>query len=110
MILFAESGLDFPSLQGDLEYMPYCHSNPAEAFVKANEMISKLIGRRAGISVETVVREEPPQRTELKAAAPEPEPEPSPDAEPAESPLRAVIKKVFDALAVGDWQNAEEGY
>jgi tetratricopeptide (TPR) repeat protein len=58
VILFVEPNLDFPALQGDLEYVPYDYLHPEDAVTRVSQMISKLIAEQAGIRVETVVRDE----------------------------------------------------
>jgi len=58
VILFVEPNLDFPALQGDLEYVSYNYLDATDAVRRLSEMISKLIAEQAGIRVETVVRDE----------------------------------------------------
>jgi len=55
-ILFLEPGVEVPGLQGDLEYIEYDWNNTGKAFQRANEMLLGLVGKQAGMAVETVLR------------------------------------------------------
>lgn len=55
LMLFRESQVELPALQGDLEYIPYDPEVPAEAWKKALEVLAGLIARSAGIEVCTSV-------------------------------------------------------
>ncbi|MBZ5672277.1 MAG: tetratricopeptide repeat protein [Acidobacteriia bacterium] len=106
LILFREPGVEIPGLQGDLEYIPFESANPAGAFQKASEMISKLVARASGITVETVA-----------AAVAE-----SSETEMAPSPPQAVVPssepemttdyfdEVMTAISLRDWEGAEAAY
>jgi tetratricopeptide (TPR) repeat protein len=111
IILFVEPGVELPFLPGDLEYIPYSHADPARAFTKASEMINKLIATGAGIAVETVVQQAPPERDKPKAAAPSPEGPTAPEeVAPAEPSLREAMMGLIDALLNNDRQKADELY
>jgi tetratricopeptide (TPR) repeat protein len=58
-ILFLEAGVEVPGLQGDLEYINYDWNNTGPAFQRANEMLLDLVGKQAGLKVETVLRVAP---------------------------------------------------
>ena len=58
LVLFRESGVEVPGLQGDLEYITYDPTKPADAFQRASEMINNLIAGATGTKVEVVVRAE----------------------------------------------------
>jgi hypothetical protein len=58
LILFRETDVEIPGLQGDLEYIPFDPRNPTRALQRANEMITGLIAKAGGIRVETVVQAE----------------------------------------------------
>lgn len=54
-MLFRESQVELPELQGDLEYIPYDTELPTAAFTKALEVLTELIAQSAGIAVNTTV-------------------------------------------------------
>src|SRR5258708_1046821 len=55
LMLFREVGVELPSLQGDLEYIPYDPDAPDAAWGKALAMLTQLIAENAGIEVGTVM-------------------------------------------------------
>lgn len=55
LMLFRESQVELPALQGDLEYIPYDAELPTGAFTKALEVLTELIAQSAGIAVNTSV-------------------------------------------------------
>jgi tetratricopeptide (TPR) repeat protein len=71
IVVFREPGIELPGLQGDLEYIEFLWSDPSDAFRRANEMLASLIGKRQGITVETIARvaspAEEPRQVEAEA-------------------------------------------
>ncbi len=57
VVLYVEPGVEAGGLQGDLEYISYPYPNTADALLKTNEMITRLMAKKSGILVETVVTE-----------------------------------------------------
>lgn len=103
VILFLEPDLDFPLLQGDLEYIPYIYTAPADAFRRSTEMINKLIAAHVAISVETVVREEGDGQEKSVEAAPTPAPKQAPEKpESAEPRFAGVFVKFTEAIEKRD--------
>lgn len=101
LVLFRESGVEVPGLQGDLEYITYDPSKPAEAFQRANEMINSLIAGATGTKVEVVVRAE--DKGPLVSY-------PSPEIEaPTEKPetLGRKFAKRLAAVRKRDWETAQ---
>ena len=71
LMLFRESDVEFPSLQGDLEYIPYDPQHPHGAWMKAHQMLVTLISKNVGVitehsisAAEPTVTEEPPTVTD----------------------------------------------
>lgn len=64
LILFREPEVEVPGLQADLEYIDYRWSDPSVAFRRANEMLIGLIGKRAGVKVETLISVSPAAKDE----------------------------------------------
>lgn len=113
LILFRETDVEIPGLQGDLEYIPYDPRNPAPALQRASEMITGLIAKAANIRVETVVQSEASEFKEAGAAAPpEPSDEEIKSAEgpPAGEDLHTRLMDLFDAVISRDWDNAQQKY
>src|SRR6266849_6342826 len=79
LILFRETDVEIPGLQGDLEYIPFDPRNPAPAFQRASEMITGLIAKAGSIRVETVFQSDAAEAKGTEAAAP---PKPS-ESEPS---------------------------
>jgi hypothetical protein len=75
MIFFVEPKVELPQLQGDFEYIEYDVMAKEKAFLRASEMITKIIAGALAIQVETVVKREeqapPPDLTSVKADKPE---------------------------------------
>lgn len=113
LVLFRETGVEIPGLQGDLEYIPFDPRNPTQALHRANEMITGLIAKAGGIKVETVVQAEVVQTTEREAnLAQEPKP-PEKEAGPEERPtddqtFKAKLIKLLRVVGTGDWEAAEQ--
>lgn len=104
LILFRESGVEIPGLQGDLEYIPFEPLSPGEAFKKATAMINGLIADRAGITVETVVTAAvETQEASVAAAAPQAEAAPRQD-------ILQYLQETVDHLAQRSWQAAEQAF
>ena len=115
LILFRETNVEIPGLQGDLEYIPFDPRNPAPALQRANEMITSLIAKAGGIKVETVVQAEAVQAKEKETdMAPEPKPpekEAGPDEGPAdEQAYRIQLLALWEAVAAREWEAAERKY
>jgi Flp pilus assembly protein TadD len=113
LVLFRETDVEIPGLQGDLEYIPYDPQNPATALQRASEMINGIVAKAANIRVETVVQSGPSGAEETTAALP---PEPSggevkPDeGAPAGETFRARILDLFGAVVDRDWDAAQQKY
>jgi hypothetical protein len=84
LVLFRETDVEIPGLQGDLEYIPFDARNPAPAFQRASEMISALIAQRASIKVETIVQSEATEVKEAETVTPPTTPEG--EAKPGKAP------------------------
>ncbi len=107
VILFVETQLDLPALQGDLEYIPYDHLDPTDAFLRSSSMIVGLIAKRDGLAVETVVREgaaeaQAPEKASAEAT------EAPPQTAAAEPLLTDVVFRFFEALEKKDFSAADE--
>lgn len=112
LILFRETGVELPALQGDLEYIPFDPRNFASALQRASEMINGLIAKTGAIKVETVVQA---GVVDVKEAEAEPTPK-SADSEPAqaegtnEEDLRMHILALWKAIESRDWERSEREY
>jgi tetratricopeptide (TPR) repeat protein len=107
VILFVEPHLDFPALQGDLEYVPYNYLDPSDAFGKSTQMINKFIAQQAGIRVETVVREESEGQEKVEGIAPVTEAvEVSRESDTSQPGLAQVLAKFKYALEKKDLSEA----
>lgn len=113
LILFRETDVEIPGLQGDLEYIPYDSENPAPAFQRASEMITGLIAKAGGIRVETIIEAETIEDKGNEPAAP---PKPS-DREPAQDETDTgednFTMRLFGLLKVVDtreWESAQRDY
>jgi hypothetical protein len=113
LILFRETDVEIPKLQGDLEYIPYEPRNPAPALQRASEMISGLIAKTGNIKIETIVKSQPTETKEREAIAP---PKPSVDETKqyeggtGEESVTALIYGIFDAVHARNWERAQERY
>jgi hypothetical protein len=106
MILFRESGVEIPSLQGDLEYIEFNENDFTRAFQKASEMINGLLREASGTVIETVVRSNPP------AADVDAEIAPSQLEKPATQPigLGHYFFEIRDAIETKEWDKAKQAY
>lgn len=112
LILFRETDVEIPALQGDLEYIPYDPRNPAPAFQRASEMITGLIAKAGSIRVETVVHSEAGEVRGTEATAP-PRPsesELSRDEGSSREDLRAHIIALYNAVGSRDWADSKQKY
>jgi hypothetical protein len=106
LILFRETGVELPSLQGDLEYIEFDTSDFAVAFQKASEMINGLLSEASGTVIETIVRSNPPAvdvDTEKTTAQLE---------KPVTQPmgLGHYFVEMRDAINAKEWDNAKQAY
>ncbi len=115
LVLFRETDVEIPGLQGDLEYIPFDPRNPTPALHRANEMITGLIAKAGGIKVETVVQAEVVQTKERETnIAQEPKP-PEKEVGPEEGPtddqtFRTQLIKLLRVVGTRDWETAERLY
>lgn len=112
LVLFRETDVEIPGLQGDLEYIPYDPQNPALAFQRATEMINGIVAKAVNIRVETVVRSGPAEAVETTASPPEPSGAEvkSDEGGPEKESLGTHLKDLLDALSAKDWATAEKKY
>lgn len=106
MILFRESGVELPSLQGDLEYIEFDAKDFAPAFQKASEMINGLLREASGTVIETVVRSSPPVVEAEAENAPSPLEKPSTE----EMGIGHYFIEMREAIAAKDLHRAEEAF
>jgi tetratricopeptide (TPR) repeat protein len=113
LILFRETDVEIPGLQGDLEYIPYDPQNPTPALQRASEMVSGLIAKAGNIRVETIVESDSIEIKGDEATAP---PKPS-DSEPAhdetakgEDNFTSRILGLFKAVESREWERAQRDY
>lgn len=71
LVLYLEPNVELGGLQGDWEYIPYPYPDTADAFLKTQEMLNRLIARKSGIVVDTVVTQEAAIAEQQPAAAAE---------------------------------------
>ncbi len=113
LVLFRETDVEIPGLQGDLEYIPFDPRNPAPALKRATEMITSLIAKAGGIKVETVVQAEIIETKEDEAAPP-PKPSgkgPGQDADtPVEEGFRMRLLTLWETVNSRDWEASERKY
>ncbi len=112
LILFRETGVEIPALQGDLEYIPFDPQNPAPALQRASEMITDLIAKSSRISVETVVKSESGENKQAELVAPPktPESETKPDEGAEEDSFLMRLHSLFRTARSRDWEKAEREY
>lgn len=115
LILFRETDVEIPGLQGDLEYIPFDPRNPTRALQRANEMITGLIAKAGGIRVETVVQAEVMQTKEGEAGISQEAKPPEREAGPGERPrdehtFRTRLIELWKVVSAGDWEAAERVY
>ena len=115
LVLFRETDVEIPGLQGDLEYISFDPRNPTAALQRANEMITGLIAKAGGIKVETVVQAEvvPAKGKEADMAQEPktPEKETGPDEGPTDDQtFRSKLLQLWEAVAARDWETAERLY
>jgi tetratricopeptide (TPR) repeat protein len=110
LILLREDGVDFPGLQGDLEYVPFNAANPSAIFSKLSEMINDLLAKDAGREVRTEVTE----RSEEAEAAPQQLPpmqeEKLVSVEDQPSDIVAAYKQMQDAAEKHDLTAVREAW
>lgn len=106
LIIFRETDVELPALQGDLEYIPYEPSNPTPAFLRASEMINRLIALAAGTTVETVVRELPKDK-ETESSLAQAQAEETAQEAPT---TRQYYFEMIGAIEARNWQKAKEAY
>jgi len=113
LILFRETDVEIPGLQGDLEYIPYDPQNPTPALQRASEMVSGLIAKVGNIKVETLVESDSIEIKGDEATAP---PKP-PDSEPAQDETAtgedSFMMRVFVLLKAVEsrvWETAQREY
>ncbi|HEV2522924.1 MAG TPA: hypothetical protein VGT24_11130 [Candidatus Acidoferrales bacterium] len=113
LILFRETNVDIPGLQGDLEYIPYDPQDPAPAFLRAAQMINDLIAKAGNVQVETIVRSDSAETRGSDAAEPPKAVggEPSNDEMGAkEDNLMTRIFELIDLLTSREWETAQKGF
>jgi tetratricopeptide (TPR) repeat protein len=112
LILFRETDVEIPGLQGDLEYVLYDPLKPVAALHRANEMITGIIAKAGSVKVETVVRLEVSETKETTAAPPKPsEAKPKTDeATAAGEDVGTYMREMFAAVSSRDWELAERKY
>lgn len=99
VILFVEPNLDFPALQGDLEYVPYDYLHPEDAVRRVSQMISKLIAEQAGIRVATVVENESEGQEKEKKISPTTESkETTKESQPSQPGLAEIYDRFILAI------------
>lgn len=106
MILFRESGVELPTLQGDLEYIEFDAKDFAPAFQKASEMINGLLREASGTVIETVVRSSPPAVEAEAENAPSPLEKPTTE----EMGLDHYFVGMREAIAAKEWNRAEQAF
>jgi tetratricopeptide (TPR) repeat protein len=113
LILFRETDVEIPGLQGDLEYIDWDPHKPATALQRASEMITSLIAKASNIRVETVVQSE---IIDLKLTGAPAPPEPSKggiksdETVPAEEGLKTRLISLWDLIIARDWDKARQQY
>jgi Flp pilus assembly protein TadD len=112
LILFREIGVDFPGLQGDLEYILFDPQNPSPALQRATEMITAIIAKAGSIKVETVVQSESIEVRGGETGAPPTLAVVSPQDEGSSQPedLKTRIFALWRAVASGEPSAIEREY
>jgi hypothetical protein len=112
LILFRETGVDLPGLQGDLEYILFDPQNPSPALQRATEMITALIAKAGSIKVDTVVQSESSEARGAEAGAPPTPAVASAQDEGSSQPedIKTLIFALWKAVASGDRTAIEREY
>lgn len=113
LILFRETDVEIPGLQGDLEYIDYDPQNPASAFQRASEMISSLIAKAGNIRVETIVESDSSEIKGDEAAAPPKLSDSEPTRDETANGEDNFMLRIFDllkAVEAREWESARQKY
>jgi|SRR5690348_3029081 len=102
VILFLEPNLDFPALQGDLEYIPYDYQDPSDAIRRVSQMVSKLLAEQAGIAVETVLRDQSEEQPKEKLSPVDEVKEEVTESQTPKPGLDPIFREFFEAIGKKD--------
>jgi len=108
MILFVEKDVEIPTLQSDLEYIPFEEGNYLSAIQKASEMINAILSDASGISVEITVSAHPPTV--------DAEPKDGDNSFPGETAtakpdsIKQCFSEIRDAIDAKDWERAATAF
>jgi Flp pilus assembly protein TadD len=109
LILFRETDVEIPGLQGDLEYIPFDPRDPTKALQRASEMINSLIAKTSGINIDTVVQSDSPESKSVEVVPPA---SPHDSTKPDDGVKRDGFGKRFvELLSVAssrDWEKTEQ--
>jgi len=104
LVLFLETGVEIPGLQGDLEYIRYDPTDPVSAFQRASEMINTLLAAAEGKFVETTVSSAA-QGGVAEAPAP-----PNATEQEAKPDMLEHFIVMYSAIRAHEWDAAAKAY
>ncbi len=111
LILLREEGVEIPGLQGDLEYIPFDHRNPAIVFSKLSDMIIDLLAKASGREIKQIMLEKHEQeqvQAAVEPAVPESKPEIPTDTE--KTNLTMYLFQMLEAMDKADLEGLYEAY